>query len=66
MGKYFDESGRIKDPTPRPVLKLGNWIESLEGTEREDFVAFLRLFMVIYPARRGSARELLLEGGLGM
>ncbi|RAL11199.1 kinase-like protein [Aspergillus homomorphus CBS 101889] len=56
--RYFDEGGRIRDPVERP-LKLGMWVEVIDGAEKAEYLDLLRGVLMIDPVRRRSARELL-------
>ncbi|KAE8154411.1 kinase-like domain-containing protein [Aspergillus avenaceus] len=58
---YFDENGRIRDPIPRPEALLENWIESLVGDEKAEFIAFLQKMMRVGPCDRLAPRQLLAE-----
>lgn len=61
VSKCFDEHGRIRDPVPRPKALLGNWIESLDGNDKEEFVWLLKAMMKINPDDRKTAKQLLDE-----
>jgi len=61
VDKYFDERGRIRDPIPRPSPRLENWIVSLTGEDKAEFVALLYAMLKIDPKCRPSAKELLSE-----
>lgn len=59
--KYFDEDGKICDPFPLPEAFLEDWVESLSGRDREEFVLFLKSMMKIDPDERKTAKQLLGE-----
>lgn len=61
VAEYFDDQGNIRDPIPRPKALLENWIESLAGNDKEEFVMLLRSMMKIDPDDRQTAKELLGE-----
>lgn len=61
VAEYFDDQGNIRDPIPRPKALLENWIESLTGNDKEEFVMLLRSMMKIEPDDRQTAKELLGE-----
>ncbi|WEW60805.1 serine/threonine protein kinase [Emydomyces testavorans] len=64
VSQYFQNSDgqwELRDPIPRPKVHLGIWAESLNGTEKENFLALLGSMMQIDPNRRKSAAELLKE-----
>ncbi|KAJ5724073.1 hypothetical protein N7488_002108 [Penicillium malachiteum] len=59
LAEYFDNQGNIRDPVPRPIAFLENWIESLTGTDKEEFILLLKSMMKIDPDDRPTAQELL-------
>lgn len=59
--RYLDEHGRIRNPISRPKAVLENWIESLTGEDKEEFVALLKSMMKIDPHDRKTAKQLLDE-----
>jgi serine/threonine-protein kinase SRPK3 len=61
VAEYFDDQGSIRDPVPRPQAFLENWIESLTGNDKDEFVMFLRSMMKVDPGDRPTAKELLSE-----
>ncbi|KAJ5710049.1 hypothetical protein N7493_009641 [Penicillium malachiteum] len=61
IAEYFDGQGNIHDPVPRPIALLENWIESLTGTNKEEFILLLKSMMKIDPDDGPTARELLGE-----
>ncbi|KAL5342160.1 kinase-like domain-containing protein [Aspergillus crustosus] len=61
VAEFFDEHGRIQDPIPRPKALLENWIESMTGKDKADFVNFLKSLMQIDPDGRKTAKQILDE-----
>ncbi|KAK9367916.1 kinase-like domain-containing protein [Lipomyces kononenkoae] len=61
VAEYFDECGKIRNPTPRPKALLENWIESLTGDDKEEFIKLLTSMMKIDPDDRKTAKQLLDE-----
>jgi serine/threonine-protein kinase SRPK3 len=61
VSRYFDEHGELRDPIPRPKAFLENWIESLGGKDKEEFVQLLKTMMKIDPNDRKAAKQLLDE-----
>jgi serine/threonine-protein kinase SRPK3 len=61
VAEYFDNQGNIRDPIPRPKALLENWIESLTGNDKEEFIMLLTSMMKIDPGDRQTAKELLGE-----
>ncbi|KAK9243458.1 hypothetical protein V1506DRAFT_508474 [Lipomyces tetrasporus] len=61
VAEYFDKRGRIRDPISRPNALLENWIESLTGKDKADFVTLLKSMMKIDPDDRQTAKQLLDE-----
>lgn len=61
VSKHFDEQGSLRDPIPRPKALLENWIESLDGNDKEGFVRLLKSMMKINPDDRKTANQLLDE-----
>ncbi|CAG8897677.1 unnamed protein product [Penicillium egyptiacum] len=61
VAEYFDDQGNIRNPTPRPKAFLENWIESITGNDKEEFVMLLRSMMKIDPDDRPTAKESLSE-----
>ncbi|KAL4783991.1 kinase-like domain-containing protein [Aspergillus varians] len=53
--------GGIRDPISRPEALLENWIESLTGNDKEEFVNLLKSMMKIDPDGRKTAKQLLDE-----
>ncbi|KKK25487.1 hypothetical protein ARAM_002071 [Aspergillus rambellii] len=61
VDEFFDENGRIRDPIPRPEAMLENWIESLAGDDKAEFIMFLKSMMKIDPRDRLMPKQLLDE-----
>lgn len=61
VSKHFDEQGSLRDPIPRPKALLENWIESLDGNDKEGFVRLLKSMMKINPDDRKTVNQLLDE-----
>jgi serine/threonine-protein kinase SRPK3 len=61
VAEYFDDQGNIRNPIPRPKALLENWIESLTGNDKKEFVMLLKSMMKIDPGDRPTAKELLSE-----
>lgn len=65
VARYFNEDGKIRDPVPGlPEAFLEDWVESLSGSDKEEFVSFLKSMMKIDPDERKTARQLLDEAWL--
>jgi serine/threonine-protein kinase SRPK3 len=61
VGEYFNDDGNLRDPIPREPALLENWIGSLQGKDKEDFIKLLKAMMKIVPDDRKTARALLEE-----
>lgn len=65
VARHFNEDGKIRDPVPGLPGALGDQVGSLSGSDKKEFVSFLKSKMRIDPDERKTARQLLYEAWLG-
>lgn len=61
VSEYFDEHHRIRDPVLRSPAHLEDWIESLDGKDKEEFVRFMKAMMKLNPGDRKTPKQLMDE-----
>lgn len=59
VSEVFDEEGNVKVKELDKVVRLEKRFEGMDVKERRKFVAFVGGMLVLDPARRPSAKELL-------
>jgi serine/threonine-protein kinase SRPK3 len=61
VARCFHDDGSVVEPEREGTARLEDWVENIDGEEKEAFIAFLRTVMVIDPEKRKRAAELVDE-----